>query len=718
MFGQRKIFGIFPVLCAVLIFALALTAPAAGKKAACADDVTALFEQMRTSGEEELKFTCEEDFFNELSADDFALLEVLKVKSGAAGAEIRYSEGKRLIMVSNVTWTDAPWAECASAEEAAAAIRQFAEDNAAEGTLICPPQLLEELYDDYALYAFAAFNGLDAAKLNVHYFSSSGIIRIDQMTKQELPWYAAGDDIGFLAAAEDAAQRGLDTFIVAFDRTYFSALEEDPERMEMLVLASPIAGYATSTNSGSCTIRYQEVTYTNVPRLVCSTKDGIVSNIAAMGAAGETQFDLVLPTSLYDEVAADDFSELEKLEISGGMRSRRLSYQVSGHHLISYTEADIVSKIAQADTLEDAMDYCLKMADQGAQEMTLCCSEEIFDHLLGNTNGAELITEGTERIYDLIAMSGILDYSVSYSRQSRIITIAVKAYYPGTAIIHAIRNDDLTVLDERTYAAYEAASELLGRIMKGQETDLDKARDIHDALCSLITYVIDEDTTEDDTAIGALLNGEANCDGYADAFYLLGTMAGLTVRMQHGSSYQIGVVEDLHRMETHMWNLLWLDDEWRLVDVTWDDAEDSTVYTWFAIGEDRAVRMHIWNEDMAPALAPVTPMQERPDNEFAAGDEDELARALETASRKCLSSFSIVYGDEKIAAGYGSVLEKMRKAASASFRYNWNERMMVLSFYGVKYKAGAVIVTGDNPASSADDAGEASGRGVSPDIAG
>ena len=528
--------------------------------------------------------------------------------------------------------------------------------------------------------------------MNIHYFSSSGIIRIDGMSKQELPWYAVGDDIGFLAAAEDAAQKGLDTFMVAFDRTYFSAFNEDPERMEMLVLSSPLSGYAASTNAGSCTIRYQEVTYTNVPRLVCSTKDGIISNIAAMGAAGETQFDLILPADLYDEVAADDFSELGKLEISGGMRSRQLSYQVSGHHLISYTKADIVSKIAQADTLDDAMDYCLKMADQGAQEMTLCCSEEVFAQLLGDEGGtADPGSEGMERIYDLIAMSGILDYSVSYSRQSRIITIAVKAYYPGTAIIHAIRNDDLTVLDERTYEAYESASALLDQMLKGRETDLDKARDIHDALCSRITYVIDDDTTEDDTAIGALLNGEANCDGYADAFCLLGTMAGLTVRMQHGSSYQIGVVEDLHRTDTHMWNLLWLDNEWRLVDVTWDDADDGAGYTWFAIGEDRAVRMHIWNEDMAPALAAVTPPEERPDNEFAVSDGAELAKALETASRKCMGSFSIIFSGEEIAADYESVLEKMRKAASSSFRYNWNERMMVLSFYGVKYKAGAVI---------------------------
>ncbi len=691
MFGQRKIIGIFPVLCAVMIFALAFTAPAAGKKAACADDVTALFEQMRTSGEEELKFTCEEDFFNELSADDFALLEVLKVKSGAAGAEIRYSEGKRLVMVSNVTWTDAPWAECASAEEAAAAIRQFAEDNAAEGTLICPPQLLEELYDDYALYAYAAFCGLDASQLDVHYFSSSGIIRIGRMCAQELPWYAVGDDISFLAAAWDAAQKGLDTFLVAFDRTYFASFDTDPERMEMLVLSSPLAGYATSTNAGACTIRYQDVTYTNVPRLVCSTKEGIISNIAAMGAAGETQFDLILPSSLYDEVAADDFAGLEKLEISGGMRSRKLSYQISGHHLISYTEADIVSKIAQADTLEDAMDYCLKMADQGAREMTLCCSEEIFAQLLGDTDQAEPDTVGTERIYDLIAMAGILDYSVSFSRQSRIITIAVNEYYPGTEIIHAVRNDDTDALDERTREAYEAASSLLEQSLTGEETELEKAKAIHDALCGRITYVIDDDTAEDDTAIGALLNGEANCDGYADAFYLLGTMAGLTVRMQHGSSYQIGVVEDLHRRESHMWNLLWFNNEWRLVDVTWDDADEGAGYTWFAIGEDRAVRMHIWNEDMAPALAKVTPLEERPENEFAAGDETELAQALETASRRCMSSFGIVFGNEEIAAGYEGVLEKMRKAASSSFRYNWNERMMILSFYGVRYKAGAIL---------------------------
>ena len=125
MFGQRKMIRLFPVLCAVLAAAFTMAVSGAGKKAAGSEDVTALLEQMKTSGEEELQFTCDEAFFRELSADNFALLEVLQVKAGIADAQIRYSEGKRLVMVSSVTWTDAPWAECSSVEEAAGSLRQL-----------------------------------------------------------------------------------------------------------------------------------------------------------------------------------------------------------------------------------------------------------------------------------------------------------------------------------------------------------------------------------------------------------------------------------------------------------------------------------------------------------------------------------------------------------------------------------------------------------------
>ena len=76
----------------------------------------------------------------------------------------------------------------------------------------------------------------------------------------------------------------------------------------------------------------------------------------------------------------------------------------------------------------------------------------------------------------------------------------------------------------------------------------------------------DDVLDEGDGCIGALLNGQADCDGYADAMFLVGRLAGLNVRRQYGDSANGGVSG---WFTTHMWNLIELDGSWRMMDVTW-----------------------------------------------------------------------------------------------------------------------------------------------------
>ena len=592
-------------------------------RAGSVEDVLALLDEMRISGTEEMRFICDADLFEELSADDFALLEILKVKAGIRDAQIRYAESRRLVEIGSVTWTDAPWVECADEDEAEAAIRSFALAGDGEGTLLCPTKLLSRMYDNYALYAFGAYAGLDSAVMEVTYYSSTGIIRIGGMVPQPLDWYAVSDDLSFLAAAEDAASKELETFLIAFDREYYAALSEDQERMDMLFLSSRIGDCASSRNSGACTCTCSDVTYTSVPRIVCASGDAVADSIKAMGAAGESDFDLILPAALYDEVTADDFKKLSELEIRGGMHSKNLSYYTSGHHLLSYREAQISAKITTVSTLDEARSECMKMASEGSDRMILSCSENVFRDLLdGNKE------PGMERIYDVITACGIRDYTVSYSETNRIITILVNDYYPGEKIVQALKADDLSLLDPETLKIYEAAAQLLEELPEG-ENELETARLIHDAVCERTQYAVYDDITEDDTAAGVLLDGEANCDGYSDAFCLLGTMAGLDVLRQHGKSYPAeGEASDTG--ETHMWNEVSIDGTWRLVDTTWDDTEDGISYQYFALGEDRAGRTHIWNRDTAPQLIDKTPVRERPENEFAetSGEEPDKADGI------------------------------------------------------------------------------------------
>lgn len=60
------------------------------------------------------------------------------------------------------------------------------------------------------------------------------------------------------------------------------------------------------------------------------------------------------------------------------------------------------------------------------------------------------------------------------------------------------------------------------------------------------------------SAVSALVSGRANCQGFSDAYYLLGTLAGLTV------GYQAGLKDRV----PHLFNTILLDGRCQAVDVT------------------------------------------------------------------------------------------------------------------------------------------------------
>ena len=214
---------------------------------------------------------------------------------------------------------------------------------------------------------------------------------------------------------------------------------------------------------------------------------------------------------------------------------------------------------------------------------------------------------------------------------------------------------------------------------------LQTAKYIHDRLCSQITYIDDETTDEDDTAVGAILNGEANCDGYSDAFYLISSLAGLNVRYQHGDSLDKRT-PDSRTSVSHLWNLLEIDGNWHMVDVTWDDDEEGWSYIWFNAGRDIASRMHVWNEDMTVSLAAETERPFNIGNDFYIGSEAEMQTAVETARQQHLSSFHIIFTDPDLSYLNANAREMvMDRTYDLSILYSWNEEMSALGFYDLSW---------------------------------
>ena len=168
------------------------------------------------------------------------------------------------------------------------------------------------------------------------------------------------------------------------------------------------------------------------------------------------------------------------------------------------------------------------------------------------------------------------DFAVSYrwriDNKSRSVYVTQIKYNPGFRAANADRIGRPDLLDERELQILEIAKSIVAEAQAQCDNLLSLEKYLHDEICRRTTYKEspyepgDEGFTTYDTAFGVLLYGEAECDGYSDTFYLLGTLAGLNVGLLCGCTESSGI--------GHIWNLVEINREWYHVDVTWDDLDD------------------------------------------------------------------------------------------------------------------------------------------------
>ena len=150
-------------------------------------------------------------------------------------------------------------------------------------------------------------------------------------------------------------------------------------------------------------------------------------------------------------------------------------------------------------------------------------------------------------------------------------------YYPGVRVAYAYRSGDTSFLTSEERSLYDYCMDIANDAYLVSNTDLEREKYIHDFICDRVVYKTDgtKDSTmpvpRHKTAIGAFFDGEANCQGYTDLFYVLATMAGFEVRKQIGGNWSWTGPSD----NNHIWNVIKLDGKWYEVDVTWDDQEHS-----------------------------------------------------------------------------------------------------------------------------------------------
>ena len=228
------------LLAALLLLALL---PAASADAAVAgeEELLELFAEKKAAQAEEFEFTCGKDLFQALLADNAARLSVLEVKGGIAEARIRVSEQSCLIRLSEVKYSDEPWAECATEEEAGQALRRLLREGSTGFSLLCGPVLAKELAGSAILRSYAALAGFEDLELTYY---ASGVIRVADPVPFETAWAPAEDTAQFDAAVEGFALQTADEFTIVFAPAFYERLTEDEEQFRCLHASSIMDRYS------------------------------------------------------------------------------------------------------------------------------------------------------------------------------------------------------------------------------------------------------------------------------------------------------------------------------------------------------------------------------------------------------------------------------------------------------------------------------------------
>jgi len=85
----------------------------------------------------------------------------------------------------------------------------------------------------------------------------------------------------------------------------------------------------------------------------------------------------------------------------------------------------------------------------------------------------------------------------------------------------------------------------------------DKILKIHDYIINNTRYDVDKLNKDSYNALGPLFNGKAVCSGYSDLLAIFLTKFGI-------KNYKVA-------SDTHVWNVIYINDEWLHIDLTWDD---------------------------------------------------------------------------------------------------------------------------------------------------
>ena len=338
---------------------------------------------------------------------------------------------------------------------------------------------------------------------------------------------------------------------------------------------------------------------------------------------------------------------------------------------------------AMSPAIEDKMDTYPSFSDLISLRNFLNEQKAIGNHEV------TFLYDGTEDILSdgtLAKMTSSISTHFSYLDNRYTLTMRK---YPGEKIVEAYQSGDTTDLTADELQTLEAAKELVAYGLEQTADPWELEQFLHDIIAQTVTYYTDdrmndfeyENTPRYLSVVGALLDGQANCQGYTDTFYTLATMAG----------FQVGKMSVEAPDGGHQVNTIFLNGQWYIVDVTYDDNDGyATDYGRFNMGTD-LTKDYTWRE-----INEINPIADATDPSLYYYYRNNLAfESTEDFSQMIVDNW-LAYGQatffgmvknetngDSLTEALSSVLKQTGKGYSYEYSYSCNNEDC---FYIVSFK--------------------------------
>lgn len=269
----------------------------------------------------------------------------------------------------------------------------------------------------------------------------------------------------------------------------------------------------------------------------------------------------------------------------------------------SSSVVDESSTVSNDDSFTSETDSSLESGITLFQSREISSLTELRDYIRENKDrgvlsfGFKYLGDSSELdgvVIARIATACVVNYYIENENEYTITIIE----YPGDRIVDAYRSGDMHLLNDDEKKALKIAEEIVNDAAAKAKNSYELEILLHDEVLKRVSY-FDGTTEVPDafnpprhlTVVGALIDGKANCQGYADAFYTLASIAG----------FEVGRMSVYNNDGSHICNTVKLDGNWYVVDTTFNDAftdsEDApSLYYLFNAGRDMCCDF-VWSEE-------------------------------------------------------------------------------------------------------------------------